>query len=37
MAYGKKLAAGVSARVMNYFCFINTKLLFRCAESSSSS
>ena len=28
-AYGNKLAAGVSMRVMNYLCFLNTKLLFK--------
>ena len=28
-AYGNKLVAGVSMRVMNYLCFLNTKLLFK--------
>jgi len=28
-AYGHRLAAGVSMRVMNYLCFLNTKLLFK--------
>ena len=34
MAYGSKLSVGVSVRLMNYLCFLNTKMLFkymRCA------
>ena len=28
-AYGDRLVAGVSMRVMNDLCFLNTKLLFK--------
>lgn len=31
-AYAGKVTAGVSVRVMNYLCFVNTKLLFKCAD-----